>query len=702
MDIGGRHVSAGSPVFVIAEIGNNHDGSIRQAERLIDAAAEAGADAVKFQTHIAEAEMLPSTPTPPHFDEPRYAFTQRMELSLDDHRRLKAFAEERGVVFFSSPFSVEAVELLEEVGVGLYKIASGEVTNPPLLEAVAATGKPVLLSSGMSGLDEVERALALLRAGGSEVLVLQCTSTYPCPPEQVNLRAMVAIGERLGVPVGLSDHTPDVWTSVAAVALGAAAIEKHFTLSKRLYGPDHHASLEPEELRRLVEGIRQVEAALGSGVKQRDPAHDAVRATFEKSVVARIPIAAGAPRARSRRTRCSRRRTLPERRRVCVVVASRANYARVRTVLEAVRDHPALELQIVAGASMVLQRFGNAVDVMAADGFRPDATIRFIIEGETPATMAKSTGLGLLELPTVFELLRPDVVVTVADRFETIATAIAAAYMNIPVAHTQGGEVSGSIDESVRHAVTKLAHLHFPATDLSARRVIAMGEDPATVFNAGCPSIDLVARTPLGTRAEALAQFGGVGAPIDPEAPFVLVIQHPVTTEYGHGLEQVTATVRAVAEIGVQALVFWPNVDAGSEDVAKGLRLFREAGEANGFHFFRNLPPETFVRLMAHTSCMVGNSSAALREGAFLGTPAVTVGTRRQGRERGPNVVEVGYEQAEIADAIRDQVAHGPYERSLLFGDGTAGAQIADVLAAERPQVQKRLVLDLPAAVEAR
>jgi UDP-hydrolysing UDP-N-acetyl-D-glucosamine 2-epimerase len=394
---------------------------------------------------------------------------------------------------------------------------------------------------------------------------------------------------------------------------------------------------------------------------------------------------------------------LAERRRVCVVVASRANYARIRTVLEAVRDHPELELQIVAGASLVLRRFGNAVDVMELDGFAPDATIRFIIEGETPATMAKSTGLGMLELPTVFELLQPDVVVTVADRFETIATAIAAAYMNIPVAHTQGGELSGSIDESVRHAVTKLAHLHFPATELSAQRVIALGEDPATVFNVGCPSIDLVTRTDLGLRADALESFGGVGSAIDPERPFLLMIQHPVTTEYGRGLEQINATIRAVASIGMQALVFWPNVDAGSEDVAKGLRVFRETGEASGFHFFRNLPPETFVRLMAHCACMVGNSSAALREGAYLGTPAVTVGTRQQHRERAGNVVETSYDSDEIAGAIRDQLAHGRYERSLLFGDGTAGKRIADVLAAERPAIQKRLRLGpFPAAVDAR
>jgi len=170
-------------------------------------------------------------------------------------------------------------------------------------------------------------------------------------------------------------------------------------------------------------------------------------------------------------------------------------------------------------------------------------------------------------------------------------------------------------------------------------------------------------------------------------------MQHPVTTEYGDGFDQMNETLDAVARTGMQTLVFWPNVDAGSEDVAKSIRTFRERGEAHGFHFFRNLPPEVFVKLMAHCSCMVGNSSSALREGSFLGTPAVTVGTRQQGRERGPNLVEVAHDQAEIADAIRDQLAHGPYERSLLFGDGNAGTKIADILTRAHPPVQKRLLL---------
>lgn len=385
---------------------------------------------------------------------------------------------------------------------------------------------------------------------------------------------------------------------------------------------------------------------------------------------------------------------LGRRKKICVVVASRANLARITTVLEAVREHPALELQVIAAASVLMERFGSAVNVLEAAGFVPDAKIPFIIEGQTPAIMAKSTGLGLLELPSAFERLQPDMVLTVADRYETIATAIAGAYMNIPVAHTQGGEVSGSIDESVRHAITKLSHLHFPATELSARRVIAMGEDPRYVFNVGCPSIDLVARTRPGTRAETLLNHCGPGSPIDPEQPYLLVMQHGVTTEYGHGLAQMTATLRAVTSLGMQALVFWPNVDAGSDEVATGIRQFRDQGLVQRCQFFRNLPAEDFARLMTHCTCMIGNSSAALREGAYLGTPAVSVGTRQRDRECGPNVVFTSHDPLGITEAVRAQIAHGRYERSDLFGSGTAGRDIAEVLATVTPPVQKRLHYD--------
>src|SRR6185503_7115744 len=204
-------------------------------------------------------------------------------------------------------------------------------------------------------------------------------------------------------------------------------------------------------------------------------------------------------------------------RKILVVIGSRANYSSIKSVMRAVRAHPDLTLQLVVGASALLDRFGSVIDVIEADGFTADAKVTMIVEGETPATMAKSTGLGLLEFPTMFEHLKPDVVVSVGDRFETIATAIAAAYMNIPVAHTMGGEISGTIDESIRHAVTKLSHVHFPANTAAAERIIRMGEPPDTVHVVGCPRIDLVVEIAHATggipHAEVLTR-DGVGAHI--------------------------------------------------------------------------------------------------------------------------------------------------------------------------------------------
>lgn len=380
---------------------------------------------------------------------------------------------------------------------------------------------------------------------------------------------------------------------------------------------------------------------------------------------------------------------------VCVVVGSRANYSSIKSVMRAVQAHPGLELQLIAAASALLDRFGSVVDVIERDGFTPVARVNMIIEGETPVTMAKSTGLGLLELPTLFELLKPDVVVTVGDRFETMATAVAAAYMNIPLAHTMGGEVTGTIDESIRHAVTKLAHIHFPANDDAAARIIRLGEAPATVHVVGCPRIDLVAeiaRTPAGADEQAWLNREGVGARIEIDKPFLVVSQHPVTTEYGQGERQIEETLAALELVGMPAIMLWPNVDAGSEDVARGMRKYRERARPDFIHFYKNFPVEVFVRLMHRAACLVGNSSAHIREGAFLGTPAVNIGSRQAGRERGSNVVDAPHARGRIADAIRAQVAHGPYTPQHLYGDGEAGRRIADILATRELRVQKQIV----------
>jgi UDP-hydrolysing UDP-N-acetyl-D-glucosamine 2-epimerase len=229
-------------------------------------------------------------------------------------------------------------------------------------------------------------------------------------------------------------------------------------------------------------------------------------------------------------------------RKVCVIVNSRANYGRIKSVLRAIKDHPDLDLQLIVGASALLWRFGNVAQQIQEDGFQSDVVVYSIVEGENPTTMAKSTGMGIMELATQFENLKPQVVITVADRFETMATAVAASYMNIPLAHTQGGEVTGSIDESVRHAITKLAHIHFPATEKARENIIRMGEDPKKVFLTGCPAIDVVADLDLTPPDDLFTRYKGVGPDLDIHKPYVVVLQHPVTTEYGSGFEQINQT----------------------------------------------------------------------------------------------------------------------------------------------------------------
>ena len=386
-------------------------------------------------------------------------------------------------------------------------------------------------------------------------------------------------------------------------------------------------------------------------------------------------------------------------RKVCIFIGSRANYSSIKSVMRAVRAHPDLTLQLVVGASALLDRFGSVVDVIESDGFTPDARVTMIVEGETPATMAKSTGLGLLELPTMFELLKPDVVLSVGDRFETMSTAIAAAYMNIPLAHTMGGEISGTIDESIRHAVTKLAHVHFPANAAAGERIVRMGEAPDTVHVVGCPRIDLVseiARAHDGIPHVEWLDREGVGSHIDVTKPFLLVNQHPVTTEYGQGKDQIWETLMALEELRMPTIMLWPNADAGSEDIATGMRTFREKRKPEYIRFYKNFPIETYVRLMLLCACTVGNSSAPIREGAFLGVPAVNIGTRQGGRDRGPNVLDVAHGREAILDGIRRQLAHGRYRSDPLYGDGAAGPRIADVLAHAPLSVQKRLVFTTP------
>ena len=379
-------------------------------------------------------------------------------------------------------------------------------------------------------------------------------------------------------------------------------------------------------------------------------------------------------------------------RKVCVVVNSRANYGRIKSVLRAVQEHPDLELKLIAGASALLWRFGNVAEQIKSDGFHVDAVVYSIVEGENPTTMAKSTGMGIMELATQFENIKPDVAITVADRFETMATAIAASYMNIPLAHTQGGEVTGSIDESVRHAITKLAHIHFPATERARENVIRMGEDPEKVFLTGCPAIDIVAELDMKPPDDLLLRYGGVGPDLDIHKPYLVVLQHPVTTEFGSGMAQINETLAAVKAMGMQTVWLWPNVDAGSDEISKGLRMFRENEKPDWVHFYRNFSVEHYAQLIGNCACLIGNSSSGIREGSFLGVPSVNIGTRQANREQAGNCINAGYNREQIEAAVRRHIDNGQYSSDTLYGDGNAGQRIADILANVDFNIQKKLM----------
>jgi len=371
-------------------------------------------------------------------------------------------------------------------------------------------------------------------------------------------------------------------------------------------------------------------------------------------------------------------------RKVCVVVTARPSYSRVKTALLAIKNHPDLDLQLVVAASALLDRYGSAVNIIEKDGLPITAKVFNVLEGENLAAAAKTTGIGILELSTVFDNIKPDIVLTVGDRFETIATAIAASYMNIPLGHIQGGEVTGNIDEKVRHAVTKLADFHFVASENAKQRVIKLGEAEDSVFNTGCPSIDLAKQVHEETNINFLdlyKKYGGVGQELDLRNDYIVVMQHPVTTEYAASKDQINITLEAIKQLNIPTLWFWPNVDAGSDGTSKGIRMFREKNPELPIHFFKNMEPLDFLRILKYSKCLIGNSSVGIRECAFLGIPVVNIGSRQNRRDRGMNVLDVEYNKEEIIDAVFEQLKNGHYANDNVYGGGDAGDKIANTIA---------------------
>lgn len=381
------------------------------------------------------------------------------------------------------------------------------------------------------------------------------------------------------------------------------------------------------------------------------------------------------------------------RRRICIVLTTRGNYAKMKSVLRALHAHTNLELQLLIGGALLNAGFEDYQRVIEADGFAIAGELKYPAEGGSPGSIARAAAACTAAATESFERLAPDVVMVIADRYEALSLAHAALCMNIRIVHLEGGEVSGSIDERIRHAITKLAHLHFVANDDAATRVLRMGELADSVFVTGTPTMDLIGSIdPEDTaRLKATLQRNGTGAQVDVERDYMVVSQHPVVTEFEHAAEYFRNTATAVRAIGLPTVWILPNDDAGASALQDVLAELQQDGTAPPIRTLKSLLIEDYAVLLRRSRCLLGNTSSGIREAAFLGVPVVNVGTRQQGRQRGRNVIDVGYDAAEIASAVARQVAHGHYESDSLYGNGHTGEEIAEILASAWPDLQKTI-----------
>ena len=378
------------------------------------------------------------------------------------------------------------------------------------------------------------------------------------------------------------------------------------------------------------------------------------------------------------------------RRRICVVLTTRGNYAKMRSTMLALRASPAIELQVIVGGALLLPRYGGVAATIEADGFDIAERCQFVVEGETLAAIAASSALATAQFAQALTRLRSDIVVVVADRYEALALAQAAVCLNIRIAHIEGGEVSGSIDERIRHAVTKLSHVHFVANEEAYGRVIRMGEIPSTVHITGTPSLDVLADIDLTdvSSAARLLAVQGSGAEIDLADRFLVVSQHAVATQPDIALGQALETLSAVREVALPTIWILPNNDAGAGDLRDGLS---RAVDEFPIRFIGALPFPAYAVLLRQAACLVGNTSSGIREAEYLGVPVVNIGNRQFGRQRGANVVDVDHNGPAIAVAIRNQIAHGRYASQHIYGDGLAGAKIAQILATTDVGIDKTI-----------
>ena len=366
---------------------------------------------------------------------------------------------------------------------------------------------------------------------------------------------------------------------------------------------------------------------------------------------------------------------------ICFVIYNRSNYARLKPILETLKKSKLFELQIVLTSSSILFKYGDLKKIIINDGFKVNYSFFSHIEGENNLTMTKSVSLIINELTTALQIIKPNIVVTIGDRYETMATGICCSFLNIYLVHIQGGELTSSIDEKVRHAITKLSNLHLVCTNQAKKIVIQMGEQKNKVFNVGCTSIDLIKKINLRKKITLKKYKFGVGKKVDLSKKYVVVLIHPNTLDYKKNFHLVLNTFNAIKKLNMQTIWIWPNIDAGSDLISKFLRSKRELEPNLNINFYKNFEPEDYLKIINKSECLVGNTSSGIRECSYLAIPFINIGDRQDQRERGMNVFETRINGKEVLRNIQKAIkTKKKIKRSNLYGNGNSGSKILKIL----------------------
>ncbi|MBU3925752.1 UDP-N-acetylglucosamine 2-epimerase (hydrolyzing) [Patescibacteria group bacterium] len=385
-------------------------------------------------------------------------------------------------------------------------------------------------------------------------------------------------------------------------------------------------------------------------------------------------------------------------RKICFIITSFIHYSRSFLILEELKNRSDVELHVAMAGAILLSKYAskdaNIRDILKKDGIDNIHEIHFNLDGGKKITQAKTAGLGVIEFSSFFNHMKPDLIVVRGDRFEVLSAAVAAAYMNIPIAHIEGGDVSGTLDESVRHAITKLSHIHFATNEPARNRILKMGEQPEYVFNFGSPDIEVVHNIINNENGNRInLSMTGSGFDFQPEEDYLMVTYHPVTTEIDRLVENTSILLEVIHETNLPVFWFWPNFDIGSEEISHELRAFKDQVPDNKIRFMRHIHPQKFICLLKNTKCFIGNSSAGIKECSYLGIPVINLGSRQNNRFRADNVVDVGFAKEEIANALEEQLKIGRYPVSDIYKiDESPSKKIASVLAEIDLYIQKSFI----------